>query len=72
MTPDQAFFSVFCMESLADELDTTGDKIYSLLTDKSDILDHYIVPSYDALHTQGKEYIVRELKELMRKRGLLP
>jgi hypothetical protein len=31
----------------------------------------YIVPHYEALHTQGQEYIVRELKELMESRGIL-
>ena len=70
MTPEQSFFAVFCIEALSDELQTTGDKIYMLLTEKSDILDSYIVPYYDALHTQGKEYIVLELKELMQKRGV--
>jgi hypothetical protein len=71
MTPEQSFFAVFCIESLAAELGTTGDKVYKMLTEESDILDGYIVPSYDALHTQGKGYIVRELMELMQKRGVL-
>jgi hypothetical protein len=71
MTPEQSFFAVFCIEALADELKTTGDKIYKMLTENSDILDGYIVPFYDALHTQGKDYIVRELKELMQKRGVI-
>jgi len=71
MTPEQSFFSMFCIEALADELGTTGDKIYLMLTEKSSILDSYIIPCYDALHTQGKEYIVRELLELMKKQGVL-
>jgi len=71
MTPEQSFFTVFCIEALADELRTTGDKIYKMLNDESDILDDYILPCYDALHTQGKDYIVRELQEVMRKRGVL-
>ncbi len=71
MTPEQSFFAVFCIEALADELHITGDKVYRLLAEKSNILDSYIVPSYDTLHTQGKVYIVRELKELMRKRRVL-
>jgi len=70
MTPEQLFFAMFCIEALADELELTGDAVYKLLTDESDILDSYIVPGYDALHTQGKEYIVRELVELMKKRGV--
>jgi len=72
MTPEQSFFAVFCIEALADELGTTGDKIYQMLTKNSDILDSYIAPCYDALHTQGKDYIVRELIVLMQKRGVLP
>ena len=71
MTPEQSFFAVFCIEALADEIGTTGDKIYKMLSEDSDILDSYIVPCFDALHTQGKDYIVRELKELMQKRGVM-
>jgi hypothetical protein len=71
MTPDQSFFAVFCIEALSEELHIPGEKIYTLLTDESDILDGYIVPFYDALHTQGKHYIVRELTEMMQRRGLI-
>ena len=71
MTTEQLFFAVFCIEALADDLETTGNKIYKLLTENSDIFDDYIVPCYEALHTQGKSYIVRELKELMQKQGVL-
>ena len=71
ITSEQSFFAVFCIESLADELGTTGDQIYKMLSEKSDILDDYIIPFYDALHTQGKEYIASELKELMQKKGVI-
>ena len=71
MTAEQSFFAVFCVESLADELQMTGDKIYKMLTEDSDILDSYIIPCYDALHTQGKDYIVSELLEYMKKKGVL-
>jgi hypothetical protein len=71
MTLEQAYFAVFCIEALADELGATGDKIYRILSSESDILDSYIVPCYDTLHTQGKGYIVRELIELMNGRGVL-
>jgi len=71
MSPEQSFFAVFCIEALADELKTSGDKVYLMLTKDSDILDSYIVPFYDSLHTQGRDYIVRELIELMEKRGVL-
>lgn len=71
MTPEQSFFAVFCIEALAEELGTSGDKIYTMLVDRSDILDSYIVPCYDVLHTQDKEWVVRDLLGLMQTRGLL-
>jgi len=71
MTPRQSFFSVFCIEALADALNTTGDCVYRMLTSESEILDGYIVPCYDALHTQGKEYIVEDLLRVMRRRRVL-
>ena len=45
MSQEQSFFAVFCIEALADELKTSGDKIYCMLTDDSDILDRYIIPN---------------------------
>ena len=70
ITPDQSFFAVFCVEAVSDKLEVTGDKVYRMLTEESDILDNYIIPSHDSLHTQGKDYIVNELIELMKKRGV--
>lgn len=71
LTPEQSFFAVFCIENLADDLGTTGDVVYKMLTDESDILDEFIVSCYDALHTQGKDYTLSEIKELMQKRGVI-
>ena len=66
-----SFFIVFCIESIADELETTGNNVYKLLADDSDIIDSYIIPHYETLHTQGKAYIVNELIELMKTRSVL-
>jgi len=63
-------FTVFCIESVAEYLKLKGDEVYKLLTEKSDILDNYIIPCYDVLHTQGKEYIVNDIVEFMREKGL--
>ena len=71
LNSQQLFFTVFCIEALADDMGITGNNIYKMLTENSDILDNYIIPCYDTLHTQGKDYIVRELKELMQKQGVL-
>jgi len=71
MTTKELEFSVFCIENVAEHLGLKGDEIYRLLSEKSDILDNYIIPCYDALHTQGKEYIVNDITEIMREKGLI-
>ena len=63
-------FVVFCIENVAESLSLKGDEVYKLLTEKSDILDNYIIPCFGALHTQGKEYIVNDIVEIMHEKGL--
>ena len=64
-------FAVFCIENVAEHLNLNGSEVYLLLTEKSKILDEYIVEHYDALHTQGKDYIVNDIVEYMEKEGLI-
>jgi len=64
-------FAVFCIENVAEKLGKAGNEIYSILAEKSDILDSYIIPCYDVLHTQGKSYIVNDILSYMKKRGLV-
>jgi hypothetical protein len=71
MTRKELAFAVFCIENIAEKLELTGDEAYKLLAEKSDIMDNYIIPCFDALHTQGKEYIVNELIEVIQEKGLV-
>ena len=71
MSKEQVSFAVFCIENLADELKTSGDKVYRMLAEDSDILDNYIVKHHEPLHTQGRDYIVRDLIECLRQKGLV-
>ena len=64
-------FVIFCIEEVAAKLQLPGNVVYDLLTKKSDILSGYIVPSYDVLHTQSKQYIVEDIISLMREEGLI-
>jgi hypothetical protein len=64
-------FAVFCVENIAEKLGKSGNDVYKMLTEKSDILDSYIIPCYDVLHTQGKNYIVNDILDYMKKRGLV-
>jgi hypothetical protein len=65
-------FSVFCIENTAEQLGLSGEEVYRLLTERSDILDNYIIPCYDTLHTQGKEYIVNDIVDCIHENGLIP
>ena len=64
-------FAVFCIENLAVALGKESDAVYRSLTGNGDILNQYIVPSYDVLHTQGKDYIINDIREVMEERGVL-
>lgn len=64
-------FAVFCIENVASRLGVGAEKVYRAFTQQSDILNGYIVPEYDVLHTQGKEYIVDDILDVMRERGVL-
>ena len=67
---DELEFAVFCIENVAAALHVNASDVYLELTDRSDILREYIVPCYDVLHTQGKDYIVSDILEVMRERGV--
>ena len=64
-------FSIFCIESLAEYLNIDGKDVYKLIKSDTDILDKYIVPCYEPLHSQSKSYIVNDLIELMKIKGVL-
>ena len=63
-------FAVFCIENLSSALHTDARTVYRLLHDKSRILQDYIVPGYEALHTQSRDYIVRDILDVMEERGV--
>lgn len=71
MAPEQSFFAVFCIENVADALEITGDVVYKMLAEESDILDRYIIPNYEALHTQSKDWIVEDIIGVMKQEGIL-
>lgn len=63
-------FAIFCIENIAAKLGVGAEKVYNMLTEKSNILKEYIVPGYDVLHTQDKEYIIEDILGLMQERGV--
>lgn len=61
-------FAVFCIENVAAKLGVNAECVYQAFTEKSNILNGYIVPEYEVLHTQGRDYIVNDLLDEMRER----
>lgn len=64
-------FAIFCIENVAISLEMDGQKVYKMLTEDSDILYNYIVSEYEMLHTQSKEYIVNDIIDVMKERGVV-
>ena len=59
-------FVVFCIENVAAKLGVDAERVYQAFTEQSDILNGYIVPEYEVLHTQSREYIVDDLLDVMK------
>ncbi len=63
-------FVTYCISKLSQVLKMSQREIYRRLK-QSGILYDYIVPSYDVLHTFGSRYLVEDLTEYMREKGVL-
>ena len=67
---EELSFAIFCIENLAARLNMDPANVYRLLTEKTDILYDYIVPCYESLHTQDKEYILDDIVDVMKEKGV--
>ena len=63
-------FITFCVGSLSDALHWSASRVYGTLRSTGLLMD-YIVPCYDVLHTFSKDYIVEDLTEALREKGVL-
>ena len=64
-------FAVFCIENVAAHLNINGRDVYTMLATNSDILDEYIISNYEILHTLDREYIVQDIVDYIKEKGLL-
>ena len=62
-------FSIFIIYSLSDKWKMSPDAVYKILN-STGILDNYIIGCYDVLHTQGKEYLVEDITDFAREKGV--
>ena len=63
-------FAIFCIENIASRLHVDAQKIYVALSEQTNILKDYIIPEYEVLHTQSKDYIVDDIIDVMHERGV--
>lgn len=70
MTRDNVGFVTYCIGNLSRRLNLSSAEVYRRLK-QSGILTGYIVLSYDVLSTYGKEYLMEDLVEYMREKGVL-
>lgn len=63
-------FAIFCIENVASKLHVDEQKVYAALAEQTDILQEYIIPEYEVLHTQGKDYIVDDIIDVMKERNV--
>jgi hypothetical protein len=68
-TKKEINFTVFVLHRLANRWRMTTPETYRMLTD-ADILDGYLLPCYDTLHTLGEEYLLDDITDFAREKGL--
>lgn len=61
-------FIVFVINSLAEAWKVQTRRVYEILVSLN-ILDSYVIPCYDVLHTQGRQYLVEDITGLVYERG---
>ena len=62
-------FVVFILHALGQHWNMTTPEVYDILN-STGILDDYIIKCYDVLHTFGKEYLVEDITEFVREKGI--
>ena len=63
-----AEFVSFCIETFAKEKNLLGDRVAALFASCGAI--EYLAEGYDVLHTQGGKWLIADLDEYLRVRGI--
>lgn len=71
MDKDTLEFVTWLISKLANWLNIPQGDVYRRLM-KSGILYNYIVPSYDVLHTFSSQYLLDDITDFMKQKGVLP
>ncbi|MBQ3517859.1 MAG: DUF3791 domain-containing protein [Clostridia bacterium] len=70
MTKSELEFAIFCVENTAAVLQKDAVDVYRAWTAKSRFLYDFIIPEYETLHSQDKNYIIDILLRAMQEWGV--
>lgn len=62
-------FTVFLIHCLAEQWERLPSDVYQILN-STHILDDYVLPCFDVLHTLGREYLVDDITEFVKEKGV--
>lgn len=69
MTKETLDFVTFSIGSVAEKLGVSAVLVYRWFKSTA-IINSYIIPAYDVLHTFSREYIANDLIDLLQKKGI--
>lgn len=67
---DVIFFVTWLLNKVADAYGKTAAETYRLLQ-SAHIVDDYLMPSYDVLHTMGELALIEDVQTVAAKRGVV-
>lgn len=70
MDKESFSFVVYMIHACADRWGKLPSEVYQKLQ-SAGCIDGYLVPHYDILHTQGTGYIVDDIREYLKVRGVV-
>lgn len=62
-------FITFLLYELSEAWNISPSKVYGKLSE-ANVIDSYLLPCYDTLHTLGSKYLVEDITEIMDERGV--
>ena len=62
-------FITFAIGSVAERLQKSPSEIYKIFR-QSNVIAGYLVPAYDVLHTFGRQYLVDDVLDFIKEKGV--
>ncbi|MCD8291365.1 MAG: DUF3791 domain-containing protein [Prevotella sp.] len=70
MSKDILDFVTFCIGALSLSLKISRSDVFARLKE-ANLINDYIVPCYDVLHTFSRSYILDDITDMMKRKGVL-